>query len=212
MKFKLNDYFGCGIFITVLRWWWNENHWSCSYVDKVMCWQWHRMDNFIPAQLTCRPHYTFPYLKTSPMGNGCGKHAATNIIYCPSHDAVHENGLCFPHCILTLFFSFITSLPLWFKICSHYMITDSAAPTNRCRNLSAALQLSRVLSSYSLLLMKLTKTYVYLMPTWNEMDDNANILLGRPTTGGILRRQWKWMSYKLLATFRSAIPFHFLSG
>ena len=25
------------------------------------------------------------------MGNGCGKHAWTNSIYCPSHNAVHEN-------------------------------------------------------------------------------------------------------------------------
>ena len=29
------------------------------------------------------------------------------------------------------------------------------------------------------------------MPTWNEIDDNANILLGWPTTGGILRRTVK---------------------
>ena len=28
---------------------------------------------------------------TSPMGNGCGKHAGKNNIYCPSHNAVHEN-------------------------------------------------------------------------------------------------------------------------
>ena len=28
---------------------------------------------------------------TSPMGNGCGKHAGTSSIYCPSHNAVHEN-------------------------------------------------------------------------------------------------------------------------
>ena len=28
---------------------------------------------------------------TSPMGNGCGKHAWTDSIYCPSHKAVHEN-------------------------------------------------------------------------------------------------------------------------
>ena len=28
---------------------------------------------------------------TSLMGNGCGKHAGTNSIYCTSHNAVHEN-------------------------------------------------------------------------------------------------------------------------
>ena len=29
------------------------------------------------------------------------------------------------------------------------------------------------------------------MPTWNEINDDANILLGRPTTGGILHRTVK---------------------
>ena len=28
---------------------------------------------------------------TSPIGNGCGKHAGTNSICCPRHNAVHEN-------------------------------------------------------------------------------------------------------------------------
>ena len=28
---------------------------------------------------------------TSPMGNGCGKHAGMNSMYCPSHNAVDEN-------------------------------------------------------------------------------------------------------------------------
>ena len=27
----------------------------------------------------------------SPMGNGCGKHAGMNSMYCPSHNAVYEN-------------------------------------------------------------------------------------------------------------------------
>ena len=40
------------------------------------------------------------------------------------------------------------------------MITYCAAPTNRCRNLSTFLQLPRVLSSSSLLLMMLTKTFL----------------------------------------------------
>ena len=32
------------------------------------------------------------YLRdTSHMGNGCGKHAGTNSMYCPSHNAVYEN-------------------------------------------------------------------------------------------------------------------------
>ena len=80
MKSKLNDYFGCGTFITVLRWWWNENHWSCSYVDKVMCWQWHRMVNFIPAQLTCRPHYTFPILLLWVMDVGSTQQRTASIV------------------------------------------------------------------------------------------------------------------------------------
>ena len=28
---------------------------------------------------------------TSPMGNGCGKHAGMNSMYCPSHNAVYEH-------------------------------------------------------------------------------------------------------------------------
>ena len=52
----------------------------------------------------------------------------------------------------------IATVPLWFKIFSHYMIADSTAPTNKCRNLSAVLKLLRVLSSSSLLMMMLTKT------------------------------------------------------
>ena len=28
---------------------------------------------------------------TSPMGNGCGKHAVMNSMFCPSHNAVYEN-------------------------------------------------------------------------------------------------------------------------
>ena len=28
---------------------------------------------------------------TYPIGNGCGKHAGTNSIWCPRHNAVHEN-------------------------------------------------------------------------------------------------------------------------
>ena len=49
----------------------NKNHWNCSYVDKkMMCWQWHRMDHFIPAQLTCCPqlYYTFPLLEDFSYG------------------------------------------------------------------------------------------------------------------------------------------------
>ena len=30
-------------------------------------------------------------LDTSPMGNGCGKHAGMNSMFCPSHNAVYEN-------------------------------------------------------------------------------------------------------------------------
>ena len=31
------------------------------------------------------------YLPDTSMGNGCGKHAGMNSMYCPSHNAVYEN-------------------------------------------------------------------------------------------------------------------------
>ena len=115
-----------------------------------MCRQWHRMDRFIPAQLTCRPqlYYTFPILEDFSYGQWMWE-ACSNEQHLLSMSwcSAWEHRLCFLHCILTLFFSFITQLPLWFKIFSHYMITDSAAPTNRCRHLSTALQLSKIAST-----------------------------------------------------------------
>ena len=84
---------------------------------------------------------------TSPMSNGCGKYAGTNSIYCPSHNAVHDTRGFAPStvvdCVLQLH-DIATTLVQDF---SHYMITDYAAPIDRCRNLSAVLQLPRVLSS-----------------------------------------------------------------
>ena len=97
---------------------------------------------------------------TSPMGKGCGKHAWMNSIYCRSHNAVHENTGFAPSTVVDrvlLLHDIATTLV-------HYMIIDSAAPTNRCRNLSAVLKLPRVLSSSSLLLMMLTKTWVFWVP------------------------------------------------
>ena len=48
--------------------------------------------------------------------------------------------------------------------------------------------------------------------TFHGMGDIASILPGRPTLRGNPTKLWKWVSYKLLAKFRSAILLHFLWG
>ena len=92
------------------------------------------------------------------MGNGGGKHAGMNSMYCPSHNAVYENMGFAPSIVVDRALQLHDIATTLVKIFSHYMITDSAAPTNKCRNLSAVLQLPTVPSSSSLLLMMLTET------------------------------------------------------
>ena len=98
------------------------------------------------------------YLLDTSMGNGCGKHAGMNSMYCPSHNAVDENIGFAPSIVVDRVLQLQYIATIWCKIFSHFMITDSAAPTNKCSNLSAVLQLPSVLSSSTLLLMMLTKT------------------------------------------------------
>ena len=47
---------------------------------------------------------------------------------------------------------------------------------------------------------------------WNEMGHTANIHWVGPQPGESYTELWKWMTYKVLATFRSAFSLHFLWG
>ena len=139
----------------------NQNRWNCSYVDKKWCAdsdiQW-----VISSQLSWHVVHSSNiltrYLKTYPMGNGCGEHAATNSIYCPSHDAVHENT-CFA--VFTVFWPCFSASSHSYQFGSRFLVTTWSQILQLlqtgAKKLSTALQLSRVLSSYSLLLMMLTK-------------------------------------------------------
>ena len=115
------------------------------------------MDHCIPAQLICHPQLnilTF-YFKTSPMGNGCGKHGAMNSIYWQIMQYTRAWALLFPlqtDLIFQLHHIVATLVPDFF-----YRSKDSAAPITRCRHLSEVVQLPRVLSSSSLLLIMLTQ-------------------------------------------------------
>ena len=80
-----------------------------------------------------------------------------------SQCSVWKHGLCSLYCSLTVFFSYSTVHDIATTFGSRFLVTTwsqilQLAPTNRCRNLSAVLQLPRVASSSSLLLMMLTKT------------------------------------------------------
>ena len=100
------------------------------------------------------------------MGNGCGKHAGTNSIYCPSHNAVHENMGFAP-------FTAVDRV-LQLHVIATTLVQDFYF-----------LQLPRMLSSSSLLLMMLTKSFLDALT--HGMGDVANFLLDRPTLRGILR-------------------------
>ena len=134
------------------------------------------------------------------MGNpGCGKHGGTNSVYCPSYNAVHENMgfVVWP----------VFKLHPWFKIFSHYIITDAAAPTNWCRNLIAVLRLPRVhpvCCWWCWPKLKFTEC-----PEWVILQTFYQL---GPHPGQSCTKLWKWMSYKLLTTFRSSISLHFLWG
>ena len=133
---------------------------------------------------------------TSPMDNGCGKHAGMNSMYCPSHNAVYENIGFAPSIVVDRALQLHYIATLWCKIFSHYMITDSAAPTNKCRNLSTVLQLPRVLSSTTLLLMMLTKNFRFLDALTHSMKWVILPTFYRvgPHSGESYSKLWKWMS------------------
>ena len=169
-----------------------QNHWNCSYVDKKWCagsdirWiilsqlSWHV---FHSSNILAR------YLKTYPMGNGCGKHVATNSIYCPSHDAVHENTVFAPS---TVFWPRFSATSHSYHFGSRFLVTTW----------SQILQLLQTGAEIWAQLCSCPECWVHTVccwwcwpehkftgcpNTWNEMGDIANILPGRPTTGGILR-------------------------
>ena len=171
------------------------NHWNCSYVDKKLCagsdirciilfqLSWH----VVPSL-----NILDRYLKTSPMGNGCGKHATTNSIYCPSHYAVHENT---GFALSTVFWpSFPASSRSYFG--SRFLVTTW----------SQILQLLRTGGAIWAQLCSCPECWVHIVCCWwcwpkhkftgclntlNKMGDVANSLLGRPTIGGILCRTLK---------------------
>ena len=137
----------------------NQKHWNPSYVDKKSDVLAMTPDGSLYPSSADMSSTALIYLPdTSLMSNGCGKHAGTNSIYCPSHNAVHENMGFAPSIVVDRVLQLHELATTLVQDFSHYMITDSAALMNRCRNLSAVLQLPRVLSSSSLLLMILTKT------------------------------------------------------
>ena len=75
--------------------------------------------------------------------------------------SVHENMGFAPSAVVWPCFSATWhSYHFGFKIFSHCMNTDSAVPTNRCRNLSAVLELCRALTPSNSLLMMLTKIFL----------------------------------------------------
>ena len=108
------------------------------------------------------------------------------------------------YCSLTVFFIYMTWLPLWFKIFSYYIITDSAAPTKRCRNLSAVLQFHKVHPVCCWWCWPKRK----FIGRPNKFHGMEPYRVG-PHAGESYSKLWKWMSYKLLTTFRSAISLHY---
>ena len=87
---------------------------------------------------------------TSPMGKGCGKHAGMNSMYCPSHNAVHENMGFAPSIV-------VDRVLQLYDLGARFLVTTWSQILQLLQT-SAVLQLPRVLSSSSLLLMMLTET------------------------------------------------------
>ena len=194
----------------------NQNHWNCRYVDRKWCaggdigWiillqlSWH----VVPSSIIFSP-----YLKTSPMGNGCGKHAATNSVYCPSHDAVHENtGFAFS----TIFWPCFSASSLSYHFGSRFLVTTW----------SQILQLLQTGAEIWAQLCSCPECWVHTVCCWWSWPKHKftgcphgmkwmimqTFYWVGPQPGESYAKLWKWRSYKLLATFRSAIPFHFLWG
>ena len=148
------------------------------------------------------------------MGSGCRKHAGTNSIYCPSHNAVHENKGFAPSTVVWLYFSAI-----WhsYHFGSRFLITAW----------SQILQLRQTGAEIWAQFCSCPECWVHPVCCWwcwpklkfsgcpntfHGMDDIANIYRVGPHSGESYSKLWKWMSYKLLATFRSPISLDFLWG
>ena len=174
----------------------NQNYLNCSYVENKWCagsdiwWiilsqlSWHVIPSF---DLLTR------YLKTSPMGNGGGKHAATNSIHCPNHDAVHENT---SFVLCAVFWPCLPASSHSYHFGSRFLVTTW----------SQILQLLQTGAEIWAQLCSCPECWVHTVwcwwcwpkhkftgwsNTWNEMGDIANISLGKPTSGEILRRTVK---------------------
>ena len=122
------------------------------------------------------------------MGSGCGNHAGTNSIYCPSHNAVHENKGFAPSTVVWMCFSAI-----WhsYRFGSRFLITAW----------SQILQLRQTGAEIWAQFCSCPECWVHPVCCWwcwpklkfsgcpntfHGMGDIANILLGRPTLGEIL--------------------------
>ena len=150
------------------------------------------------------------YIPDTSMGDGCGKHAA-NSIYCPSHDAVHKNT---GFALSNVFWPCFSSSPHSY-FGSRFLVTTW----------SQILQLLQTGAEIWVPLCSCPECWVHTVcywkcwpkhkftgcpNTWNAMGDNANILVGRPTFGGILRRTVKMDELQVVGHIRSAISLHFL--
>ena len=219
---SLYCYFNC---ISIMLYFTNKE--GCSWWEKskslklqlcwwkVMCWQWHWMGHFIPVQLTCRPqlYYTFPRLEDFSYGQWMWE-ACSNEQHLLSKSwcSAWEHRLCFLHCILTC----LSASSLSYHFGSRFLVTTW----------SQFLQLLRTGAEIWAQLCSCPECWVHTVCCWWSWPKHK--FTGCPHTmkwmimqtfywvgpqpGESYAELWKWMSYKLLATFRSAIPFHFLWG
>ena len=192
----------------------NQTHWNCSYIDKKWCVgsdiRWNILSQ-LSWHVVPSSNILTRYLKTSPVGNGCGKHAAMNSIYCPSHDAVHENtGFAFS----TVFWPCFAASSHCYHFGSRFLVTIWS---HILRLLQTGAEIWAQVCSRPECWVH-TVCCIWCWPkhkftgcpnTWNKMDDIANISLGRLTTRGILRRTVKMDELQIVGhiQIRSFITF-----
>ena len=145
------------------------------------------------------------------MASGCGKHAGTNSIYCPSHNAVYENMGFAPSTVVWPCFSATWhSYHFWFKIFSHYIITDSAASSyKKVQKFERSSAVAQSCEFIQFAIDDDDQNLSFLDALTQSMDW---VILQTFYRVGPHSKLWKWMSYKFLATFTSAISLHFLWG
>ena len=115
------------------------------------------------------------------MGNGSGKRAGTNSIYCPSNDAVHENT---GFALSTFQLHHITALVQDFQSLHDHRFCSS---NKQVQKLEFGVQLCSCPECWVRTVCCWRRwpkhKFTGCPNSWkNEMGDNANILLGRPTT------------------------------